>query len=169
MGMLLNNTPWHMPVTEKPVLEHGRNLGTGQPHRRCASHSSAPGALPDSRSPPLRTFDYHVNGELRYIGPAVPPEPTNAAGKTPCAPIREWSPASSSLRGLCGPLRLALPHPRARRQRDDAPLRGPAVQKIARVNTCLPRLSVPVPRSNCFRVNHFPESGPIHTHARTLL
>ena len=21
MGMLLNNTPWHMPVTEKPVLD----------------------------------------------------------------------------------------------------------------------------------------------------
>jgi spore coat protein A len=26
-GMLLNNTPWHMPITEKPVLGDDRDLG----------------------------------------------------------------------------------------------------------------------------------------------
>ena len=53
-GMLLNKTPWHMPVTEKPVLDTHRDLGTRQPHRRLASDPSASGALPDSRPPALR-------------------------------------------------------------------------------------------------------------------
>ena len=31
MGMLLNNTPWHAPITEKPVLDSTEILGVGEP------------------------------------------------------------------------------------------------------------------------------------------
>ena len=53
MGMLLNNTPWHAPITEKPVLHSDRNMGARQPDRRLAPDPSASGAVSDSRPPPV--------------------------------------------------------------------------------------------------------------------
>ena len=81
MGMLLNKTPWHMPVTEKPVLDTTEiwelvNLteDTHPIHLHLVRFQ-----LLDRR--PFDDFLYQDKGELRFIGPARPPEPDEAGWK----------------------------------------------------------------------------------------
>jgi len=81
MGMLLNKTPWHMPITEKPVLDTTEiwelvNLteDTHPIHLHLVRFQ-----LLDRR--PFDDFLYQDKGELRFIGPARPPEPDEAGWK----------------------------------------------------------------------------------------
>jgi spore coat protein A, manganese oxidase len=81
MGMLLNNTPWHMPITEKPLLDSIEiwelvNL-TNDSHP-IHLHLVRFQIL-DRRA--FDTFDFQDKGTLRFMGPAIPPEPTEAGWK----------------------------------------------------------------------------------------
>ena len=73
MGMLLNNTPWHMPVTEKPVIDTTEiwelvNL-TDDAHP-IHLHLVRFQIL-DRR--PFDTFEFQDKGTVRFTGPAIPP------------------------------------------------------------------------------------------------
>ena len=81
MGMLLNNTPWHMPITEKPVLNTTEiwelaNLteDTHPIHLHLVKFQ-----ILDRRK--FDVFDYRSKGTLRYLAPAMPPSPFEAGWK----------------------------------------------------------------------------------------
>ena len=79
--MLLNKTPWHHPVTEKPVLNSVEIWTIINP-----TDDSHPIHLHLVRFQILdrRNYDafaYMTSGELRYTGPAVPPEPYESGWK----------------------------------------------------------------------------------------
>lgn len=81
MGMLLNNTHWHMPVTEKPVVNTTEiwelvNLteDTHPIHLHLVKFQ-----ILDRRK--FDVFDYRSKGTLRYLAPAMPPSPSEAGWK----------------------------------------------------------------------------------------
>jgi spore coat protein A len=81
MGMTLNGRPWHMPVTEKPVLDTTEiweivNLteDTHPIHLHLVKFQ-----LLDRR--PFDVFEYQDKTELRYTGPAIAPAPEEAGWK----------------------------------------------------------------------------------------
>ena len=81
MGMTLNSSRWHMPVTEKPVLNTVEiweivNLteDTHPIHLHLVKFR-----LLDRR--PFDVFDYLDKTELRFTGPAIPPSPEEAGWK----------------------------------------------------------------------------------------
>jgi spore coat protein A len=76
MRMLLNRTRWHMPVTEQCQLWHHRGLESGQPHRRLASDSPAPGAVSGTRPQELRSVQLSEQQPhcLHWSGAAAGPE-----------------------------------------------------------------------------------------------
>jgi spore coat protein A, manganese oxidase len=81
MGMMLNNTPWHMPVTEKPVINTTEiwelvNLteDTHPIHLHLVKFQ-----LLDRRS--FDVFEYQDKGELRYTAPAIPASPEESGWK----------------------------------------------------------------------------------------
>jgi spore coat protein A len=74
MGMLLNKTPWHMPITETPVLDSTEiwelvNL-TDDVHP-IHLHMVRFQILDRRR---FDAFEFITTGLLRYIGPAMPPD-----------------------------------------------------------------------------------------------
>jgi spore coat protein A len=74
MGMLLNKTPWHMPITEKPVLNTSEiwelvNL-TDDVHP-IHLHMVRFQILDRRR---FDSFEYITTGNLRYISPAMSPD-----------------------------------------------------------------------------------------------
>jgi spore coat protein A, manganese oxidase len=81
MGMLLNNTPWHMPVTEKPVLgttEIWELVNLTDDSHPIHLHLVRFQIL-DRR--PFDTFEFMSKGTLRYTGPALPPAAHEAGWK----------------------------------------------------------------------------------------
>jgi spore coat protein A len=81
MGMLLNKTPWHMPITENPVLDTTEiwelvNLteDTHPIHLHLVRFQ-----LLDRR--PFDAFAYQDKGELHFYGPATGPAPDEAGWK----------------------------------------------------------------------------------------
>jgi len=79
MGMLLNKTPWHMPITEKPLLNSTEiwelvNLtdDTHPIHLHMVRFQ-----ILDRRR--FDGFEYMTTGKLRYTGPAMAPD-TNELG-----------------------------------------------------------------------------------------
>jgi spore coat protein A, manganese oxidase len=81
MGMLLNNTPWMAPVTEKPALHSTEiwelvNLtdDTHPIHIHLVRFQ-----ILDRR--PIDQFEYINRGNLRFFGPAKPPEPLESGWK----------------------------------------------------------------------------------------
>ncbi len=81
MGMLLNKTPWHMPITEKPLLNSTEiwelvNL-TDDVHP-IHLHMVKFQILDRRR---FDAFEYMTKGSLRYLGPAMAPEPNEMGWK----------------------------------------------------------------------------------------
>jgi spore coat protein A len=81
MGMLLNKTPWHMPITEKPVLNTNEiwelvNL-TDDVHP-IHLHMVRFRILDRRR---FDAFEFMTTGNLRYIGPPMPPDPNELGWK----------------------------------------------------------------------------------------
>jgi spore coat protein A len=81
LTMLLNNTHWNMPVTENPVLDSTEIWGLVN-----TTDDSHPIHLHLVRFQILdrRTFDvaaYWSTGTLKYLGPAMPPDPWEAGWK----------------------------------------------------------------------------------------
>jgi spore coat protein A, manganese oxidase len=81
MGMLLNNTPWHMPVTEKPVLNTTEiwefvNLteDTHPIHLHLVKFQ-----ILDRRR--FDVFQYRSKGTVRYLAPAIPATGSEAGWK----------------------------------------------------------------------------------------
>jgi spore coat protein A len=81
MGMTLNKTPWHAPVTEKPAIDTTEiweivNLteDTHPIHLHLVRFQ-----LLDRR--PFDVFDYMDKTELRYTGAAIPPAPEESGWK----------------------------------------------------------------------------------------
>jgi spore coat protein A, manganese oxidase len=80
-GMLLNKTPWHMPITEKPALGTTEiwelaNLteDTHPIHLHLVRFQ-----ILDRR--PFDAFQYMSTGQLRYRGPATAPDPNEMGWK----------------------------------------------------------------------------------------
>ena len=74
MGMLLNNTPWHKPITEKPKLgttEIWELVNLTDDSHPIHLHLVRFQILDRRR---FDTFDYQYRGKLRYVGPVQPPE-----------------------------------------------------------------------------------------------
>jgi spore coat protein A len=74
MGMLLNNTPWHMPITEKPTLgttEIWELVNLTDDSHPIHLHLVRFQILDRRR---FDKFDYQSKGTLRYVGPVEPPE-----------------------------------------------------------------------------------------------
>jgi spore coat protein A len=81
MGMLLNGTPWHMPVTENPRLdsvEIWSFVNTTDDSHPIHLHMVRFQIL-DRRA--FETFTYLTKGEFRWLGPAVPPDHEEAGWK----------------------------------------------------------------------------------------
>ena len=81
MGMLLNNTPWHMPTTEMPVInttEIWELVNLTEDAHPIHLHLVRFQLL-DRRS--FDTFLYQDKGELRFTGPPRPAPPTEAGWK----------------------------------------------------------------------------------------
>jgi spore coat protein A len=75
MGMLLNNTPWHSPVTEKPVLgttEIWELVNLTDDSHPIHLHLVRFQIL-DRR--PFDTFEYQSKGTFRFFSPTRPPAP----------------------------------------------------------------------------------------------
>ncbi|HEY1903698.1 MAG TPA: multicopper oxidase domain-containing protein [Terracidiphilus sp.] len=74
MGMLLNNTPWHMPITEKPVLgttEIWELVNLTDDSHPIHLHLVRFQILDRRR---FDRFDFQSNGTLRFTGPVQLPE-----------------------------------------------------------------------------------------------
>ena len=91
MGMLLNSTPWHMPVTERPVLNTTEiwelvNLteDTHPIHLHLVKFQ-----ILDPRN--FDVFEYRSKGTLRISLPRRPRLPRRPDGKTRFGSIRAWS------------------------------------------------------------------------------
>ena len=148
MGMLLNNTPWHMPVTEKPVLNTTEiwelvNLtDDSHPiHLHLVSFQ-----ILDRR--PFDTFEFQDKGTVRFFGPALPPDANESGWKdTVRADPGMITRIIIPFEGLRRALRVALPHPGTRGQRNDAAVRGAATRlavslvKLTRVALSRPVLA----------------------------
>ncbi len=81
MGMLLNKTPWHMPVTEKPVIdtiEIWELVNLTEDSHPIHLHLVRFQIL-DRRA--FDTFEFQDKGTIRFTGPAIPPEPAESGWK----------------------------------------------------------------------------------------
>ncbi len=81
MGMFLNNTEWHKPVTEKPVLnttEIWEFVNLTDDSHPIHLHLVRLQLLDRRRFEP---FEFQSTGNLRFTGPVVPPEPFEAGWK----------------------------------------------------------------------------------------
>jgi len=81
MGMLLNKTPWHMPITEKPVLgttEIWELVNLTDDSHPIHLHLVRFQIL-DRRQ--IDVFDFQGTGNFRFTGPIQPPEPHESGWK----------------------------------------------------------------------------------------
>ena len=169
MGMLLNNTPWHMPVTEKPVLnttEIWELVNLTEDSHPIHLHLVRFQIL-DRR--PFDTFEFQDKGTIRFTGPAIPPAPhgERLEGHSSRRPRPDHA-HHHSLRRLRRPLRLALPHPGARRQRNDAPLRSASRPRAPIKESAVPpALSIPLGKTSSVLPSHSPEGTAESSPARS--
>jgi spore coat protein A len=81
MGMLLNNTPWHAPITEKPMLgttEIWELVNLTDDSHPIHLHLVRLQILDRRR---FDQFEYQAKGTLRFTGPALSPEAHEAGWK----------------------------------------------------------------------------------------
>jgi spore coat protein A, manganese oxidase len=92
IGMLLNNTPWHAPVTEKPALhttEIWEFVNLTDDAHPIHLHLVRFQILGRRR---IDVFHYQQMNEMRFGGPVVPPDPNEMGWKDTVRADRTWSP-----------------------------------------------------------------------------
>ena len=132
MGMLLNNTPWHMPVTEKPVLntmEIWELVNLTDDAHPIHLHLVRFQILDRRR---FDTFAFQKRDTLRFTGPPFPGIVRSGWKDTVRADPGMMTRIIIPFRRIHRAVRVALPHSGARRQRDDAALRSGQRLKPAR-------------------------------------
>jgi spore coat protein A len=80
-GMLLNKMPWHMPITEKPVLgttEIWEIVNLTDDTHPIHLHLVRFQILDRRR---FDSFQYMTQNTLRYVGPVIAPEPNELGWK----------------------------------------------------------------------------------------
>jgi spore coat protein A len=81
MGMLLNNTPWHMPITEKPVVnttEIWELVNVTEDSHPIHLHLVRFQILDRRQFDP---FEFNSKGTLHYFAPPIPPPASEAGWK----------------------------------------------------------------------------------------
>lgn len=81
MGMLLNKTPWHMPVTENPLLnttEIWELVNLTDDVHPIHLHMVRFQILDRRR---FDAYEFVTTGNLRYLGPPMPPDPNELGWK----------------------------------------------------------------------------------------
>ncbi len=125
MTMLLDGKYWREPVTETPEIDTVEILEPREPHRGHPPDPPAPRALSGARPAEVRHRRVHVPGHDAHGGAA--PAAGGARGRLerhhPRRARRRHA-HHRALRGVRRPVRVALPPPRARGERDDAAARG---------------------------------------------
>jgi hypothetical protein len=125
MTMLLNGTYWRQPVTETPELDTVEIWSLVN-----LTEDTHPIHLHLVRFQILdrQTFDaegVQDTGQTRTTGPRIPPGPgRDRLEGYGARRSRHHHPHHRALRWVRRPLRVALPPARARRERDDAAVRG---------------------------------------------
>jgi len=102
MRMLINDLRWHAPVTETPRLGSTEiwSLVNVTDDAHPIHLHLVRFQIVDRR--PFDVFAYQNTGELRFVGPPMPPDPASRPGRTGAGRARNGDASDRAVRGFAG-------------------------------------------------------------------